>query len=145
MARSSFRQHYREHAQRIQANQFKWPLKVSLYCCKQQPQKKNPKLFSMQAALAVATHCSGNNSCPCTRSSTPLGKVVSARLETAAWYMASQLVSGTASESTEWIWLLWFQALSGSPALVQKPAPPAATANKEPGNTAVKNCFPCVC
>lgn len=107
MACSSIRQHYREHAQRIQANQFKWPLKVSPYCCKQQQQQK--KTLSVQAALAVATHCSGNNSCPCTHRSTPLGKVLSARLETAAWYMASQLVSGTASESTEWIRLLWFK------------------------------------
>lgn len=107
MACCSFRQHHREHAQRIQANQFKWPLKVSPYCCKQQQQQQKP-LFSVQAALAVATHCSGNNSCPYTHWSTPLWKV-SARLETAAWYMASQLVSGMASESTEWIRLLWFK------------------------------------
>lgn len=44
---------------------------------------------------------------------------MSARLETAAWYMASQLVGGTASESTESIWVLGFKVPPGSPALVE--------------------------
>lgn len=57
---------------------------------------------SVQAALAVQLHSAVETiTCPCTNSCTPLRMLVSARLETATWYMASRLVGGIASENTE--------------------------------------------
>lgn len=142
MACSSVRQHYREHAQRIQANQFKWPLKVSPYCCKQQQQKKNSfqcRQLSQQLPTAAGTiH-------------------VHAHTEVPRWgrccLLAWRQLPGTWPHSWSAGRPLSPQSESGYSGLStfrkscpgSKPALPAATANKEPGNTAVKNYFLCVC
>lgn len=134
-----------EHAHRIQANQFKWPLKVSPNACEQQQQKKNQTLSSagssgsrspLQREQFMAMHtlkyptgegvvCSLGDSCLV--HGLTVGQSVGRPL-------SPQSESGYSGLSS------FRKSCPGS-----KPALPAATANKEPGNTAVKNCFLCVC
>lgn len=109
------------------------------------PKKKSRSTYSILTIGGNSTPCNREvfkYSCPCTQWGTPLGKV-SARLETAAWYMASQLVGGTASESTESVWVLCFKALSGSPVLVQTCT--AGSYGKQEKHKWEKILFACFC